>query len=185
MNTTRRARLAWGAAMGAVGIVLLSACNPISQTPYTPQPQPEQAPTWSTAKLIYDGPADAWIEVGLSGISGYEATTQTAIQVPDPAEQGKPRDCKSGTVRGAPVSCHDYPEFPYTDLHQADLDPAGSYWPTVLVHPGEHFQVMIKCRQGDKPALCPPTMKVEARSVDNAGKLIGDIRGPDAGQTGP
>jgi hypothetical protein len=158
--------------MGAVGLVLLSACNPISQTPQ------EHGDNWSTATLFYDGPADASIEVGVSGISGYQVTTQTAIHIPNVADQGKPRDCKSGTERTKTVPCGDYPEFPYAARRQADLDPAGSYWPTVLVHPGEEFQTYVTCSTGTTTVVCPAAVKVEARSVDDAGKLIGDLHGP-------
>jgi hypothetical protein len=174
MKTTRRARWAWGAAMGAVGIILLSACNPISQAPQT------RGAGWSTAKLIYDGPADAWIEVGVTGIAGYRANTETAVWKHDPAHPPAPSICGSATDRAVPVPCHtDYPEFPYyTDRHQADLDPAGTYWPAILLHPGEHFEVHVRCSTGGPDVICPPEVKVEARSVDANGKLIGDLHGP-------
>src|SRR4051794_7205783 len=147
MNTTRRARWAWGAALGAAGVVLLSACNPISQTPYTPPPPlPGQPATWSTAKLIYDGPADAWIETGVKGISGYQVQTLVAVWVPNPTKPPEPRTCKSATDRALDVTCiASYAEFPHTDLHRADLDATGTYWPAIAVRPGEHFQVNVYC----------------------------------------
>jgi hypothetical protein len=176
MNTrrnTRRARWAGAVAMGAVGIVLLSACNPISQEPQIP------GVDFATTKLIYDGPADAWIEVGVSGIGGYQVQTETAVWVPNPGNPPVPRACTSATDRTAVVTCNmGYAEFPHTDHHQADLDPAGTYWPTILVHPGEHFEVHTYCTPRGDGRACPPGLKVEARSVDDAGKLIGDLHGP-------
>jgi hypothetical protein len=162
-----------GAALGAAGVILLSACNPISQEPQT------FGPSWSTAKLIYDGPADAWIQTGVKGTSGYQVQTRTAVWVPNPTDPAPPRTCGSATDRTAVVTCHaDYPEFPYTDLHQADLDAAGTYWPAIVVHPGEQFQVMVYCSKDGVTVTCPPGTKVEARSVTDAGTLVGDLHGP-------
>jgi hypothetical protein len=173
MTTMRRVRWASAVAGAAVGVLLLSACNPISQAPTI-------GASWSTAKLGYDGPGDAWIEVGVSGLAGYQVDTRTAVWVPQstPPQPPVPRQCRSATDRAVIVTCNtSYPEFPYTELHRADQDAPGTYWPAILVHPGEQVQVMVYCARNGTPVVCPVATKVEARSVDAAGGLIGDLRG--------
>jgi hypothetical protein len=176
MKTSRRAGRALGLVGAGAAVLLLAGCNPTSAEPYTPP-----TPGWSSARWQYEGPSDAWVEATATGVDGYQAEILAAVWVPDyEAPNQEQRQCKSATDRGVEVDCNmGYAEFPNTNKHRADLDEPDTYWPMILLHPGEQVQINVYCKQGGVSAVCPSDTTVHVQTVDGEGNLVGDLNQVD------
>jgi len=168
MKTLRRAPRVLGMTGAGAALLLLAGCNPESA-------KPTINPSWAVAMFQYDGPADAWFEAAVSDAPG-RVDILGAVHVPDYLTNSEQRQCRDGVHREVIEPCSDYREFPNTDRRRVDLDAPGSYWPMVLLHPGDQFQVIVYCLQDGTTTTCPATTTVHVQTVDVSGELVGDIK---------
>jgi hypothetical protein len=141
-------------------LVLLTACNPLTRT---------ATPTGAghaSAAAGYAGPAGAWLEVAVAGTDGYDVRYEVAIWL---GRDGA-RTCRDATT-GAVEPCQLVDAFVVSDTYPA----TAARRATISPLDGDEIRVLFTCRQGGAIVTCP-TLRVELRTVDGDGDLIGDLR---------
>jgi hypothetical protein len=158
MSVHRPARRWAGAAVLGALVVLLSACNPTSKVHDNAQVM---------SSFGYHGTVDAWFDVQVIGAPGFTASYHAGI-----LGSGS-RSCSAPQERVL-VACTNYGDY----IGSADRSAAGAgseYWPSIKLHPGETGLVVLHCARDGASAPCPQGTKVTARTVDDAGELVGDL----------
>lgn len=155
---TRR-RWALPVVAAAAALVLLTACNPI-------QKQLTRSGDLTAVTVTYDGPSGAWLEVSSTGGAGFDVRHRSLIWLNGVGERSC-RDAATGAVEPCEfmkvLVSSDW--FPATDAYRATISP----------HDGDQVIVEFECRQSGTTVACPDSIRVNLRTVDDDGDLVGDL----------
>jgi hypothetical protein len=144
-------------ALGA--LVLLTACNPIQKPLRT-------TGEISGVNVAYDGPSGAWLEVSATGGSGFDVRFRALLWLNGFGE----RSCRDAAT-GAVEPC----VFDMV-LVTSDWFPAAPGYQSVFSpHDGDAPIIQFECRQGGSIVVCPDSIRVNLRAVDDDGDLVGDL----------
>jgi hypothetical protein len=143
--------------LALAALAALAACNPLTA------PVPTEG---SVVSVQYEGPADGWLEVSVTGFEGYSVDFQILILNTFPA----PRTCRDATT-GAIEPCQQTDIVNVTDLFAA----SASFRPVVSPLDADLLNTSFTCRQGGVAVACPPSLRATLRVVDAEGDLVGDL----------
>ena len=149
-------------ALALAGVIVLSACNPLSQ----PAVDPETGGR-ANASVTYEGPA-AWLQVSIRGTDGYGVRFKAGVPgVP-------PRTCAEATT-GAPTPCEVVGDFLASSWHYPANGGESAWWPTVQIKNGEWASILLDCTYATVQVACPASARIVARTVNDEGTLVGDL----------
>jgi hypothetical protein len=155
----RRLRAGKLAVTACAALVLLTACNPLSKT---------ATPTgvgFASVSADYSGPDGAWLEVAVAGTGGYDVRYTAAIWL----GQDGARTCRDAAT-GAVEPCQLIDAFVLSDIYTASTTRRATISPL----DGDEVLLQFTCRQGGTLVDCP-TLRVDLRTVDDDGELVGDL----------
>ena len=149
-------------ALGVVGVSLLTACNPTSQ------PVSNRSSGPANTSVTYTGPAEAWLQMRVNGTDGFGVRFRAGVPgVP-------PRTCAEAS-NGGSMPCDVVGDYLASSYHYPETDAPGTFWPTVHIRSGEWASLMVECTYAMVVVNCPATTEIEARTVNDAGELTGDL----------
>jgi hypothetical protein len=159
--SSRPNRRRWAArAVAAIAALLvLTACNPIQKPLRT-------TGGISGVNVAYDGPAGAWLEVSSSGGAGFDVRFRALLWLNGFGERSS-RDAATGAVEPCVFEMvlvmSDW--FPATPAYQSVFSPLD----------GDEPIIEFECSQGGSVVVCPDSIRVNLRTVDDDGDLVGDL----------
>jgi hypothetical protein len=157
-------------------LVLAAGCNPVQPVLYRFDVFPLFPEFWGAAD--YDGPPEAWVEVSVSGAGGLDVFLYAGVHR---SLQTGPTDrwC-ADQITGELYPCFvgESRLIAFTVAPAVD-DPA-FVRPTVTIWPGERVSVQVRCEDPGPGGLglpCPDSLRIELRTVDWDGDLVGELAG--------